>query len=103
MTTPVVRHVRKRVLGVSTSAKALPAMLSSCVTAPPRAGTSSCVAGLPPRYLTGVAFDKHRNVLVVFGGGDPSSDRLFDDLWELDASSWHEAHLIREGGSTRSD
>jgi hypothetical protein len=48
------------------------------------------VAGLPARYLTGVAFDRHRNVLVVFGGGDPKTDRLLDDLWELDASSWRE-------------
>jgi hypothetical protein len=42
----------------------------------------------PPRYLTGVAFDRARGVLVVFGGGDPSSNALRNDTWELDATGW---------------
>ena len=42
----------------------------------------------PPRYLAGVAYDKRRRVLVVFGGGDPSSNAIFADTWELDGSSW---------------
>ena len=42
----------------------------------------------PPRYLPGVAYDRARGVLVLFGGGDPSSNALRDDTWELDAVGW---------------
>lgn len=40
------------------------------------------------RYLPGVAYDERRRVLVVYGGGDPSSSGLFADTWELDAGAW---------------
>jgi hypothetical protein len=43
----------------------------------------------PARYLPGVAFDARRGVLVVFGGGDPDSEALRADVWELDAAGWH--------------
>src|SRR5689334_16296963 len=47
------------------------------------------VEGAPPsRYLPGVAYDKQRHVLVVFGGGDPTSDKVFADTWEFDGTSW---------------
>ena len=49
----------------------------------------AATGGPRARYLPGVAFDARRRVLVVFGGGDPSSDALFADLWELDGSGWH--------------
>lgn len=41
------------------------------------------------RYLPGIAFDARRRVLVVFGGGDPTSNALFSDLWEFDGVAWH--------------
>jgi hypothetical protein len=40
------------------------------------------------RYLTDVAYDRRRNVLVLFGGGAPDSSTLYDDTWEFDGSSW---------------
>jgi hypothetical protein len=40
------------------------------------------------RYLPGVAYDRLRAVLVVFGGGDPSTDALRADTWELAGTSW---------------
>ena len=40
------------------------------------------------RYLTSMAYDAKRRVTVLFGGGDPASDRLFDDTWELSARGW---------------
>jgi hypothetical protein len=45
-------------------------------------------AGPSPRYLTDVAYDLRRNVLVLFGGGAPDSTTLYDDTWEFDGSSW---------------
>jgi hypothetical protein len=41
-----------------------------------------------PRYLPALAFDPVRGVLVLFGGGDPAGDRLYDDTWEYDGSAW---------------
>jgi hypothetical protein len=43
------------------------------------------------RYLTAMAYDPERNVTVLYGGGNPSSDALFADTWEYSAASgWHE-------------
>jgi hypothetical protein len=39
------------------------------------------------RYLTALAFDPLRKVTVLFGGGDPSSNTLYNDTWEFDATS----------------
>lgn len=39
------------------------------------------------RYLTDVAYDEARGVLVLFGGGSPDG-ALYDDTWELDATGW---------------
>jgi hypothetical protein len=39
------------------------------------------------RYLTALVYDPDRQVTVLFGGGDPSSDRLYDDTWEYSAAS----------------
>jgi hypothetical protein len=44
--------------------------------------------GPSARYLPGVAYDQRRQVLVVFGGGDPSSSALFADTREFDGTSW---------------
>lgn len=41
----------------------------------------------PPRYLTDVAYDEARSVLVLFGGG-AADGSLYDDTWELDATGW---------------
>jgi hypothetical protein len=51
-------------------------------------GPLAGAGGPPSRYLPGVAYDKHRHVLVVFGGGDPAGHRLFADTWEFDGTSW---------------
>jgi hypothetical protein len=40
------------------------------------------------RYLTGVAYDERRDVLVLFGGGDAGGNALFADTWEFDGTSW---------------
>jgi hypothetical protein len=47
------------------------------------------LSGAPPdRYLPGVAFDRARGVLVVFGGGNPANQDLLNDTWELDSAGW---------------
>jgi hypothetical protein len=38
------------------------------------------------RYLSDVAYDAKRDVLVLFGGGAGNS--LFSDTWEFDGTSW---------------
>jgi hypothetical protein len=40
-----------------------------------------------PRYLAAMAFDPRRNVTVLFGGGDPASDKLFNETWEFSAAT----------------
>lgn len=64
--------------------------VSSLVLARRAAGWAPLpVAGEPsPRYLPDVAYDEKRNVMVLFGGGDPAGMALFDDTWELDGTSW---------------
>jgi hypothetical protein len=42
----------------------------------------------PPRYLTDMAYDAKRNVIVLFGGGDSRGNDLLDDIWEFDGVSW---------------
>jgi hypothetical protein len=39
------------------------------------------------RILTAMAWDPLRNVTVLFGGGDPASDRLYADTWEYSAAT----------------
>jgi hypothetical protein len=40
------------------------------------------------RYLTDVAYDAKRDVLVLFGGGDPTGNALYADTWEFDGTLW---------------
>jgi hypothetical protein len=40
------------------------------------------------RYLPDVAYDARRNLLVLFGGGDPNSTALYADTWEFDGTTW---------------
>ena len=40
------------------------------------------------RFLTSMAYDSKRRITVLYGGGDPATDRLFDDTWELGATGW---------------
>jgi len=40
------------------------------------------------RYLTDVAYDVKRDVLVLFGGGDPTGMALYADTWEFDGTTW---------------
>jgi hypothetical protein len=42
----------------------------------------------PARYLAGAAYDKSRQVLVLFGGGNPSGSNLLADTWEHDGTVW---------------
>jgi hypothetical protein len=47
------------------------------------------LAGEPStRYLTDMAYDTRRGVLVLFGGGDPSSSTLYSDTWEFNGTTW---------------
>ena len=47
-------------------------------------------AGPSARILTGVAYDERRNVMVLFGGADPSGSTLFGDTWEFDGANWRQ-------------
>ena len=49
---------------------------------------ATATGGPGARYLTAMAYDAKRNVTVLFGGGDPATDRLLDDTWELGATGW---------------
>jgi len=40
------------------------------------------------RYLSGVAYDERRAVLVLFGGGAADGSTLYNDTWEFDGTSW---------------
>jgi hypothetical protein len=40
-----------------------------------------------PRYLPAIVYDPDRQVTVLFGGGDPATDRLMDDTWEFSSST----------------
>jgi hypothetical protein len=44
--------------------------------------------GPSARYLTDLAYDESRGVMVLFGGGDPGGMALFDDTWEFDGTTW---------------
>jgi hypothetical protein len=48
---------------------------------------SESFAQPPPRYLTGVAYDRSRQRLVMFGGGG-TGDALLADTWEFDGVTW---------------
>jgi hypothetical protein len=43
--------------------------------------------GPGPRYLTALAYDPNRQVTVLYGGGNPSTDQLYADTWEYRASA----------------
>jgi hypothetical protein len=47
--------------------------------------------GPSARYLPDVAYDESRNVLVLFGGGNPAGTNLFADTWEFDGTTWRRA------------
>jgi len=53
-------------------------------------GWSPLASGVEPgsRYLTDVAYDARRDVLVLFGGGDANGMSLFADTWEFDGVTW---------------
>jgi hypothetical protein len=40
------------------------------------------------RYLCALAYDADREVLVLFGGGNPAGSDLFADTWENDGKAW---------------
>jgi hypothetical protein len=70
---------------------------------------SGPVMGPGPRYLSSLAFDSNRNVMLLFGGRScGASCGTFietNDLWEFNGSSWRELTTagvrpsIREGAS----
>jgi len=45
------------------------------------------LTGPAPRYLPGLAYDRARQVNVLFGGGG-AHDELLSDVWEFDGGSW---------------
>jgi hypothetical protein len=51
--------------------------------------SAASTTGPGARYLTAMALDAARGVTVLFGGGDPASDRLHGDTWEYSpAAGW---------------
>ena len=44
--------------------------------------------GPPTRYLTAVAYDATRRVLVMYGGGATEGTALYGDTWEFDGTTW---------------
>ena len=50
---------------------------------------SAMASGSDPgaRYLTALVYDPDRQVTVLFGGGDVSSDRLLNDTWEYSTTA----------------
>jgi hypothetical protein len=44
--------------------------------------------GPPTRYLTAVAYDATRRVLVMYGGGATEGTALYADTWEFDGTTW---------------
>ena len=64
---------------------------SSSMTVLQRGATWSPLTGSGApnaRYLLDAAYDVKRDVLVLFGGGDPNGSSLFADTWELDGTVW---------------
>ena len=55
------------------------------------AWTPVAMDGPSPRYLTAVAYDPVRRVLVMFGGGSATGMNRFADTWEYDGTRWREA------------
>ena len=54
-------------------------------------------AGPPVRNLGGVAYDSHRNALVLYGGSY-SQDLVYDDTWEwTPASGWVQRNVAGPG------
>jgi hypothetical protein len=49
--------------------------------------TAVPLQGPVPRYLPGLAHDRVRQVLVLFGGGG-ANDALLSDVWEFDGNNW---------------
>ncbi len=45
----------------------------------------------PSRYLTDLAYDARRNLMVLFGGGMAGGTTLYNDTWEYDGSTWRRA------------
>ena len=50
----------------------------------------AAAAGPAARYLPGLTYERRRDRLVLFGGGDPSSAALFADTWEFDGAAWQQ-------------
>ena len=40
------------------------------------------------KRVVGLAYDVKRDVLVLFGGGDPNGSALYADTWEFDGTTW---------------
>ncbi len=45
-------------------------------------------SGPASRYLTDIAYDEKRKVLVLFGGGGSDGMSVLNDTWEFDGTSW---------------
>jgi hypothetical protein len=54
------------------------------------AGQWTGVSGVGPsaRYLAAAAYDKTGDVLVIYGGGNPTGSNLYRDTWEHDGTQW---------------
>jgi len=52
--------------------------------------TAVPVTGPTPRSLPALAYDRAREVLVLFGGAS-ASEGLLSDLWEFDGNNWRSA------------
>jgi hypothetical protein len=53
--------------------------------------TLAAPGGPGGRYLTDVAYDERRRVLVLFGGGAADGMSVLADTWEFDGTIWTRA------------
>lgn len=55
-------------------------------------------ASPPGRRMPALAYDSERQLVLLFGGTDPSGTSSFDDLWEWDGSNWSMSRLAMFSG-----
>lgn len=57
--------------------------------------------GPPPRAHYAMAYDRRRQVVVLFGGYDPVAGSDLDDVWEWDGKVWRDVTPVGDGPGAR--